>query len=139
MGWPQGISCLYYSTIPSKRHGSRPSPPGPTTLSVCLATLLLTHSLDHTLAPLSFCPVAHPVLHPSLFALQLVMEDIFISGDPLLESVGLHEPLVEELRAVIANALRKAMIPLQAYAKEYRRYLELNNSDVATFLKYVCV
>lgn len=83
--------------------------------------------------------MAHPVLHPSLFALQLVMEDIFISGDPLLESVGLHEPLVEELRAVIANALRKAMIPLQAYAKEYRRYLELNNSDVATFLKYVCV
>lgn len=67
------------------------------------------------------------------------MEDIFISGDPLLESVGLHEPLVEELRAVIANALHKAMIPLQAYAKEYRRYLELNNSDVATFLKYVCV
>uniref|UniRef100_A0A8D1UYI8 Dynein axonemal heavy chain 1 n=1 Tax=Sus scrofa TaxID=9823 RepID=A0A8D1UYI8_PIG len=66
---------------------------------------------------------------------KLVMEDIFISGDPLLESVGLHEPLVEELRAVIANALHKAMIPLQAYAKEYRRYLELNNSDVATFLK----
>uniref|UniRef100_A0A8C4M1C9 Dynein axonemal heavy chain 1 n=1 Tax=Equus asinus TaxID=9793 RepID=A0A8C4M1C9_EQUAS len=66
---------------------------------------------------------------------KLVMEDIFISGDPLLESVGLHEPLVEELRAVIANAMRKAMIPLQAYAKEYRKYLELNNNDIATFLK----
>nr|XP_001915928.3 dynein heavy chain 1, axonemal isoform X2 [Equus caballus] len=66
---------------------------------------------------------------------KLVMEDIFISGDPLLESVGLHEPLVEELRAIIANAMRKAMIPLQAYAKEYRKYLELNNNDIATFLK----
>ncbi|XP_037386166.1 dynein axonemal heavy chain 1 isoform X5 [Talpa occidentalis] len=66
---------------------------------------------------------------------KLVMEDIFISGNPLLESVGLHEPLVEELRAVIANAVRKAMIPLQAYAKKYRKYLELNNNDIATFLK----
>uniref|UniRef100_A0A8C5KDU7 Dynein axonemal heavy chain 1 n=1 Tax=Jaculus jaculus TaxID=51337 RepID=A0A8C5KDU7_JACJA len=66
---------------------------------------------------------------------KLVMEDIFISGDPLLESVGLHEPLVEELRAVITNAVHKAMIPLQAYAKEYRKYLELNNNDIATFLK----
>uniref|UniRef100_A0A8C9DGR4 Dynein axonemal heavy chain 1 n=1 Tax=Prolemur simus TaxID=1328070 RepID=A0A8C9DGR4_PROSS len=66
---------------------------------------------------------------------KLVMEDIFISGDPLLESVGLHEPLVEELRATIANAVHKAMIPLQAYAKEYRKYLELNNNDISAFLK----
>ncbi|XP_038950112.1 dynein axonemal heavy chain 1 isoform X1 [Rattus norvegicus] len=66
---------------------------------------------------------------------KLVMEDIFISGDPLLESVGLHEPLVEELRANITNAMHKAMIPLQAYAKEYRKYLELNNNDISTFLK----
>ncbi|XP_008850074.1 dynein heavy chain 1, axonemal [Nannospalax galili] len=66
---------------------------------------------------------------------KLVMEDIFISGDPLLESVGLHEPLVEELRASITNAMRKAMIPLQAYANEYRKYLELNNNDISTFLK----
>uniref|UniRef100_A0A8D2DP18 Dynein axonemal heavy chain 1 n=1 Tax=Sciurus vulgaris TaxID=55149 RepID=A0A8D2DP18_SCIVU len=66
---------------------------------------------------------------------KMVMEDIFISGDPLLESVGLHEPLVEELRSTITNALRKAMIPVQAYAKEYRKYLELNNNDINTFLK----
>ncbi|ERE91881.1 dynein heavy chain 1, axonemal-like protein [Cricetulus griseus] len=66
---------------------------------------------------------------------KLVMEDIFISGDPLLESVGLHEPLVEELRASITNAICKAMIPLQAYAKEYGKYLELNNNDISTFLK----
>nr|XP_054101684.1 dynein axonemal heavy chain 1 isoform X2 [Callithrix jacchus] len=66
---------------------------------------------------------------------KLVMEDIFISGDPLLESVGLHEPLVEELRATIASAMAKAMIPLQVYAKEYRKYLELSNNDIASFLK----
>ncbi|XP_032988956.1 dynein axonemal heavy chain 1 isoform X1 [Rhinolophus ferrumequinum] len=66
---------------------------------------------------------------------KLVMEDLFISGNPLLESVGLHEPLVEELRIAIAHAIHKAMVPLQAYAKEYRKYLELNNNDIATFLK----
>ncbi|XP_074169160.1 dynein axonemal heavy chain 1 isoform X1 [Rhinolophus sinicus] len=66
---------------------------------------------------------------------KLVMEDLFISGNPLLESVGLHEPLVEELRVTIANAIHKATVPLQAYAKEYRKYLELNNNDIATFLK----
>ncbi|KAL1763660.1 dynein heavy chain 1, axonemal [Sigmodon hispidus] len=66
---------------------------------------------------------------------KVVMEDIFISGDPVLESVGLHEPLVEELWARITNAIRKAILPLQAYAKEYRKYLELNNNDITTFLK----
>ncbi|XP_045153350.1 dynein axonemal heavy chain 1 [Echinops telfairi] len=66
---------------------------------------------------------------------KMVMEDIFISGNPLLESVGLHEPLVEEFRAAIANAIRKAIIPLQAYAREYNKYLELHNKDIATFLR----
>lgn len=65
------------------------------------------------------------------------MEDLFISGNPLLESVGLHEPLVEELRIAIAHAIHKALVPLQAYAKEYKKYLELNNNDIATFLKCV--
>lgn len=87
--------------------------------------------------PLLTFQKAHPALCPHPFAPQLVMEDIFISGDPLLESVGLHEPLVEDLRATIANTVRKAMVPLQAYAKEYRKFLELNNTDIATFLKCV--
>lgn len=83
---------------------------------------------------------AQPHCDPALnFAPQLVMEDIFISGNPLLESVGLHEPLVEEFRATIANAIHKAMIPLQAYAKEYQKYLELNNTDIQTFLRCVPV
>ncbi|KAK2489057.1 hypothetical protein MC885_021331 [Smutsia gigantea] len=78
--------------------------------------------------------MAHPLSGLGLTP-QLVMEDIFISGDPLLESVGLHEPLVEELRGKVANAVRQAVVPLQAYAREYRKYLELNNNDVTTFLK----
>lgn len=91
----------------------------------------LDHSAHHSRA--------HPTLPFLFFFLKLVMEDIFISGVPLLESVGLHEPLVEELRANITNAMHKAMVPLQAYAKEYRKYLELNNNDISTFLKYVCM
>lgn len=101
---------------------------------------MLAHVTVHSV----FRPLCQPLQGSSNSAfsvlfLKLVMEDIFISGDPLLESVGLHEPLVEELRANITNAMHKAMIPLQAYAKEYRKYLELNNNDISTFLKYVCV
>ncbi|XP_069500104.1 dynein axonemal heavy chain 1 [Ambystoma mexicanum] len=65
---------------------------------------------------------------------KFVMEDMFISGTPLLESVGLHEPPVEELRKSIHNAIVKALLPLQAYAKQYEKHLELNNTDVEAFL-----
>ncbi|CAM4600221.1 unnamed protein product [Caretta caretta] len=64
-----------------------------------------------------------------------VLENMFIRGTPLLESVGLHEPLVEELRNTIQSAIRKAVIPLQAYAKQYENQLELNNNDIHSFLK----
>lgn len=40
------------------------------------------------------------------------MEDIFISGDFLLELVGFYESLVEELRVIIVNVMRKVMILL---------------------------
>ncbi|XP_063282706.1 dynein axonemal heavy chain 1 [Pelobates fuscus] len=66
---------------------------------------------------------------------KFVLENLFISGTPLLESVGLHEPPVEEMRKNIHTAIQKAMIPLKAYAKEYEKYLELNNTDVETFIK----
>ncbi|KAM8930485.1 dynein axonemal heavy chain 1 isoform 1-T1 [Pelodytes ibericus] len=66
---------------------------------------------------------------------KFVLENLFISGTPLLESVGLHEPPVEDLRKNIRTAIQKALIPLKAYAKQYEKYLELNNTDVETFLK----
>ncbi|XP_034631618.1 dynein heavy chain 1, axonemal-like [Trachemys scripta elegans] len=64
-----------------------------------------------------------------------VLENMFIRGTPLLESVGLHEPPVEELRNTIRSAICKAVIPLQAYAKQYENQLELNNNDINSFLK----
>uniref|UniRef100_A0AAZ3Q3C2 Dynein heavy chain 1, axonemal n=1 Tax=Oncorhynchus tshawytscha TaxID=74940 RepID=A0AAZ3Q3C2_ONCTS len=66
---------------------------------------------------------------------KFVMQKMFISGTPLLESVGLWEPAVAELRERVRAALRQAAIPLRAYAREYERYLELHNSDIETFLK----
>ncbi|XP_048343305.1 LOW QUALITY PROTEIN: dynein axonemal heavy chain 1 [Sphaerodactylus townsendi] len=66
---------------------------------------------------------------------KYVLENIFICGTPLLESVGLHEPAVEELRNTICTCVRKALIPLQAYAKNYEKYLELNNRDIGALLK----
>ncbi|OCT85694.1 dynein heavy chain 1, axonemal [Xenopus laevis] len=66
---------------------------------------------------------------------KFVLEDLFISGTPLLESVGLHEPPVEELRKDICTAICKALIPLRSYAKQYEKYLELNNTDLETYIK----
>ncbi|XP_019331155.1 dynein axonemal heavy chain 1 [Alligator mississippiensis] len=66
---------------------------------------------------------------------KFVLENMFIRGMPLLESVGLHEPAVEELRKTIQFAIRKALIPLQAYARQYEKHLELNNNDMQSFLK----
>lgn len=67
------------------------------------------------------------------------MKKLFIHEAPLLESVGLWEPAVKELREKLGKALRQAVIPLQAYAREYERYLELHNSDIKAFLEYFLI
>ncbi|XP_073447685.1 dynein axonemal heavy chain 1 [Aquarana catesbeiana] len=66
---------------------------------------------------------------------KFVLENLFISGTPLLESVGLHESPVEELRSNIRNAICKALIPLMAYAKQYEKFLELNNTDIDMYMR----
>ena len=63
------------------------------------------------------------------------MEDIFWSGTPLLESVGEHEPPVEELRDTITHAIRHSLIPMKAYAEAYETYLELINIDITQYVK----
>ncbi|XP_065097060.1 dynein axonemal heavy chain 1 [Paramisgurnus dabryanus] len=64
-----------------------------------------------------------------------VLKNLFIVGDPVLESVGLWEPEVKNLRESISLALRQAIIPLRAYAREYTCHLELHNCDIKTFLE----
>ncbi|XP_030213444.1 dynein heavy chain 1, axonemal [Gadus morhua] len=65
---------------------------------------------------------------------KFVMQQMFYSGVPLLESVGLWEPAVCELRDQVSAALRQACGPLRAYAAEYEQYLELHNSDLESLL-----
>ncbi|KAL7843672.1 hypothetical protein AOLI_G00251840 [Acnodon oligacanthus] len=67
---------------------------------------------------------------------KFVMKNLFISGVPLLESVGLYEPAVRELRERVSLALHQATVPLRAYAREYECHLELHNSDINTFLMH---
>jgi dynein heavy chain len=64
------------------------------------------------------------------------MEDIFFSGTPLLEAVGLHEPFVEELRETVRNAILKSLIPVKAYAQQYDGYLPIMNLDISNYIKY---
>ncbi|XP_076846923.1 dynein axonemal heavy chain 1 isoform X2 [Brachyhypopomus gauderio] len=67
---------------------------------------------------------------------KFVMKNLFISGTPVLESVGLMEPAVMELRKRLCSTLRQACIPLQAYARQYQCHLDLHNSDMNTLLKH---
>lgn len=53
----------------------------------------------------------------------------------MLDSVGLQEPKVEELREALRSAIQKTRIPLQAYGKKYEKFLEINNNDIKYFLK----
>ncbi len=69
-----------------------------------------------------------------MLVFQYVMEDIFFSGTPLLESVGEREPHVDELRVALRAAIRRAVVPLQAYAREYERWLHLINLDINAYV-----
>ncbi|NWQ64257.1 DYH1 protein, partial [Neopipo cinnamomea] len=66
---------------------------------------------------------------------QYVLENMDITGTPVLESMGFHEPEVEELREALRAAIQKTQIPLQAYGKRYEKFLEINNNDIQYFLK----
>ncbi|XP_038005283.1 dynein heavy chain 1, axonemal [Motacilla alba alba] len=66
---------------------------------------------------------------------QYVLENMDITGTPMLESVGLQEPKVEELREALRSAIQKTRIPLHAYGKTYEKFLEINNNDIKYFLK----
>ncbi|XP_022110107.1 dynein heavy chain 1, axonemal-like isoform X1 [Acanthaster planci] len=66
---------------------------------------------------------------------KFVLEDIFWADTPLLESVGEHEPRVEELRDTIRDAIRKALVPMKAYARAYEQFLELMNLDINEYIK----
>ena len=63
------------------------------------------------------------------------MEDIFLSGTPLLESVGNQEPEIVELKETIRSVLKQALIPLKAYAKVYDRYINVMNLNIENYIK----
>lgn len=77
----------------------------------------------------------HFYIWPFWIFFQRILENIFWSGEPLLESVGEHEPHVEELRDSIKKAIRKAVIPMKAYAREYEKHLEIINLDINQYIK----
>ncbi|KAK0056678.1 dynein heavy chain 1 axonemal-like isoform X1 [Biomphalaria pfeifferi] len=64
-----------------------------------------------------------------------ILKEIFWSGIPLLESVGEHEPPVEDLRNTIRRSIQQSLVPLKAYARAYEKYLELINLDINAYVK----
>ncbi|XP_069792874.1 dynein axonemal heavy chain 1 isoform X2 [Narcine bancroftii] len=66
---------------------------------------------------------------------KFVLEEMFQSGTPLLESVWHNEPPVQELRNTIKNAMEKALMPMKSYAKEYERYVELSKLNIEKYVE----
>ena len=71
--------------------------------------------------------------------MQYIVDRLFWPETPLLEAVGLHEPVVEAMRGRISLAIAQALLPLRAYAECYRPYLELGNLDIKAYIAYVTV
>ena len=65
---------------------------------------------------------------------KMVIEGLFWSGTPLLESVGENEPEVVKLRETVRHAIQQSLIPLRAYARQYEKYLDLYNLDINEYL-----
>lgn len=70
-----------------------------------------------------------------VFYFKFIVEKIRFAGLPLLESVGENEPLIRELRDEMVRAIRKAIIPMKAYAREYEPHVQLMTMDIAQYIK----
>ena len=46
---------------------------------------------------------------------------------------------MEELRQTVSSSIKKALIPMKAYAREYEPYLELINMDINLYIKLVFI
>ncbi|KAG7263607.1 hypothetical protein CRUP_020857 [Coryphaenoides rupestris] len=114
------------------------SPYGPKKNPLFLVDLVLDHTGVHYSTPLekfesSVVTVFDQVILATHNVPQLdkfVMTQMFFSGARLLESVGLWEPAVCELREEVGGALRRACGPLRAYAAQAHKQAEQTAQEV---------
>ena len=64
-----------------------------------------------------------------------MVDKLFWPETPLLESVGQHEPQIDQLRSRVERATSQSLIPLLAYARQYEQYLELMNLDIKAYVR----
>ncbi|TGZ66131.1 hypothetical protein CRM22_005485 [Opisthorchis felineus] len=65
---------------------------------------------------------------------RFVMEGISCAENPLLEAVGIREPPVEQLRQRLRDYLTASLVPMEAYARKYEKFMELTMLDINTYL-----
>lgn len=86
---------------------------------------VITALLDHSLSECHEIKQVHPFLLPFLE----------FPKDLYLNSVDLFEQSVCKVRERLKIAYQKSMIPLKAYANEYRQYLELFKLDIEKYVE----
>ncbi|KAL8563601.1 hypothetical protein ACOMHN_019339 [Nucella lapillus] len=65
---------------------------------------------------------------------KFIVQDLFWSGTPLLESVGRLEPEVVMMREALRRSLIKSFVPMIAYAKKFEQYLPIDNLVIKAFV-----
>lgn len=80
---------------------------------------------DNAIAACHQVRQVHPFLLPALK----------FPADLHLSSVGLLEENVCQVRDRLRVAYEKSVIPLKAYAREYHKYLDIYNLDVAKYVE----
>ena len=67
----------------------------------------------------------------------MVVDGKFWRGSAaLLESVGAHEPHVNQMREAIRHYIRHSIIPLMAYARQYEPHQALINLVTQEYIRY---
>ncbi|XP_043978634.1 dynein axonemal heavy chain 1 isoform X2 [Gambusia affinis] len=73
--------------------------------------------------------VTHKI--PQLY--RFVMKKLVVMGSLLIEPMCFYENEVVALEEKVRNVLKKATIPLRAYAARYEKHLDLHNLDIDAF------
>lgn len=61
------------------------------------------------------------------------MKKLVVMGSLLIEPMCFYENEVVALEEKVRNVLKKATIPLRAYAARYEKHLDLHNLDIDAF------
>uniref|UniRef100_T1J5R2 AAA+ ATPase domain-containing protein n=1 Tax=Strigamia maritima TaxID=126957 RepID=T1J5R2_STRMM len=63
-----------------------------------------------------------------------VMTSIYWHETPMLDTVGVKDPVVKEMKKALKRAVSQAIIPLKAYSQEFHQFLPLAKKELVQYI-----